>query len=77
MKQPLESESQFHAAIDICEQNAASDPEGFIPILADAHDDLSFLYEKEGKTWHYPLKRPQPQKRQLCAIQRIPYVSGS
>lgn len=48
MRQPMDSASQFHAAIDICERNAESDPEGFIPILADAHDGLSFLYKKEG-----------------------------
>lgn len=48
MGQHFESASQFHSAIDICERNAASDPEDFIPILADAHDGLSFLYEKDG-----------------------------
>lgn len=48
MKQPLESISHFYTAIDLCERKEAVDPEGFIPILADAHDGLSFLYEKEG-----------------------------
>ena len=50
MKQPLESASQFHAAIDLCERMEATDPEGFVPILADAHDGLSFLYKKEGNS---------------------------
>ena len=47
VKRVRDSITQFSNAIDICERNMASDRD-FIPVLADAHDGLSYLYQVEG-----------------------------